>query len=164
VLVSRASNEAYRAHVANILLINGPNLNLLGSREPDVYGRDTLADVEQRARALAQGLGHNLTSFQHNSEGALLERVHAAAGEHTDFIVINPGAYTHTSVALRDALTGIAVPFIEVHISNVHARETFRAHSYLADIALGVITGFGVKGYELALLAADDYLRRRVSK
>jgi 3-dehydroquinate dehydratase-2 len=163
-LGSRASNEADQAHVANILLINGPNLNLLGSREPDIYGGDTLADVEQRTRAVAEGLGHSLTSFQHNSEGALLERVHAAVAEHTDFIVINPGAYTHTSIALRDALAGIAVPFIEVHISNVHARETFRAHSYLSDIAHGVISGLGVKGYELALLAADDYLRRRVNK
>jgi len=146
--------------VSKLLVINGPNLNLLGLREPGVYGSTTLGDLERQCGELAGGLGHELATFQNNSEGALVDRIHAARGEEVAFIVINPGAYTHTSVALRDALLGVAIPFIEVHISNVHAREAFRQHSYLSDIAVGVITGLGIQGYELALRAADHYLAR----
>ena len=147
-----------RVGVSKLLLINGPNLNLLGLREPGVYGSATLADVERRCAALAASRGHELAAFQSNSEGALVDRIHAARDEGVAFILINPGAYTHTSVALRDALLGVAIPFIEVHISNVHAREPFRHHSYLSDVAVGVICGLGVQGYELALEAADRRL------
>ncbi len=146
--------------VSKLLVINGPNLNLLGTREPGVYGATTLPDLERQCGEAARALGHELATFQHNHEGALVDRIHAARGEGVGFIVINPGAYTHTSVALRDALLGVAIPFIEVHISNVHAREAFRQHSYLSDIAVGVITGLGIQGYELALRAADHYLAR----
>ena len=146
--------------VSKLLVINGPNLNLLGLREPAVYGSTTLASLERQCGEAAGGLGHELATFQNNSEGALVDRIHAARGEGVAFIVINPGAFTHTSVALRDALLGVAIPFIEVHISNVHAREAFRQHSYLSDIAVGVITGLGIQGYELALRAADHYLAR----
>ena len=146
--------------VSKLLVINGPNLNLLGLREPGVYGATTLQDLERQCGDAAGRLGHELATFQHNHEGALVDRIHAARGEGVAFIVINPGAYTHTSVALRDALLGVAIPFIEVHISNVHAREAFRQHSYLSDIAVGVITGLGIQGYELALHAADHYLAR----
>jgi 3-dehydroquinate dehydratase-2 len=141
------------------LLLNGPNLNLLGTREPSVYGATTLADVEAQCRATAQRLGFGLESFQSNHEGALIDRVHASRTDGTRFIVINPGAFTHTSVALRDALAGVAIPFIEVHISNVHKREAFRHHSYLSDIADGVIVGLGVEGYRLALTAAAGKLK-----
>ncbi len=140
--------------MASILLLNGPNLNLLGQREPDQYGRLTLADIETRATAQAQTLGHRLVCFQSNAEHALIDRIHAAKNDDVAFIVINPGAYTHTSIALRDALLGVALPFIEVHLSNVHAREPFRQHSYLSDIARGVITGLGAQGYEFAIRAA----------
>ncbi|WP_280151234.1 type II 3-dehydroquinate dehydratase [Piscinibacter sp. XHJ-5] len=141
-----------------LLLINGPNLNLLGTREPAVYGSTTLADVEAMARNEAATLGAELLTFQSNHEGALVDRVHAARAEQVDFIVINPGAYTHTSVALRDALAGVAIPFFELHISNVHRREPFRHHSYLSDIAEGVIVGLGVMGYRLAVRAAVEKL------
>jgi len=134
-----------------ILLVNGPNLNLLGTREPAVYGAATLADVEASCRAEAAALGHELLAFQSNHEGQLIDRIHAARGEGVAFVVINPGAFTHTSVALRDALAGVAIPFIEVHISNVHRREPFRHHSYLSDIADGVIVGLGTQGYALAI-------------
>lgn len=144
--------------MSKLLVINGPNLNLLGLREPGVYGPATLADLEHQCGEAARNLGHELATFQNNSEGALVDRIHAARGERVAFIVINPGAYTHTSVALRDALLGVAIPFIEVHISNVHAREAFRQHSYLSDIAVGVISGLGIQGYELALRAAHHYL------
>jgi 3-dehydroquinate dehydratase-2 len=140
--------------MAALLLLNGPNLNLLGSREPERYGRLTLADIEARACTHAAALGHRLECYQTNAEHLLLERIHAAKAEGIAFIVINPGAFTHTSVALRDALLGVAIPFIEVHISNVHAREAFRQHSYLSDIARGVITGLGAQGYEFAISAA----------
>jgi 3-dehydroquinate dehydratase-2 len=145
--------------MARILLLNGPNLNLLGTREPAVYGHTTLADIERANRALAQSLGHELDAFQSNAEADLVNRVQAAAGQ-ADFILINPGALTHTSVALRDALLAVGIPFIEIHISNVHAREDFRRHSYLADIAVGTITGLGTLGYELALRAAAERLAR----
>jgi 3-dehydroquinate dehydratase II len=140
--------------MARILLLNGPNLNLLGSREPDVYGRTTLSEIEQGLHAQAQAAGHELQCLQSNAEHLLIDRIHAARDDGTRFIVINPGAFTHTSIALRDALAGVAIPFIEVHLSNVHAREAFRQHSYLSDIAVGVITGLGIDSYRLGLDAA----------
>lgn len=135
----------------NILLLNGPNLNLLGTREPEVYGSSTLADIEQAAAAQAAAAGAALASFQSNHEGALIDRIQAARTEGVDAIVINPGGFTHTSVALRDALAAVAIPFIEVHISNIHQREAFRHHSYLSGIATGIICGLGVEGYRAAL-------------
>lgn len=144
--------------MASILLLNGPNLNLLGSREPAVYGSDTLADVEARAAAQCAARGVALACFQSNHEGALIDRIHAARSDGTTAIVINAGGLTHTSVALRDALVGVAIPFVEVHVSNVHAREEFRHHSHLSAIASGVIVGFGVAGYTMALDAAIDRL------
>ena len=137
-----------------LLVVHGPNLNLLGTREPEVYGRDTLADIDARLLAQARAAGVELASFQSNHEGALIDRIHEARLDGTRFILINPGAYTHTSIALRDALAGVALPFIEVHLSNVHRREAFRQHSYLSDLAVGVICGLGAQGYELALQAA----------
>ncbi|RJG05101.1 type II 3-dehydroquinate dehydratase [Noviherbaspirillum cavernae] len=135
----------------NLLLLNGPNLNLLGTREPEVYGSTTLADIEQAAAAQVHAAGAQFTSFQSNHEGALIDRIHAARIEGVDAIVINPAGFTHTSVALRDALAGVAIPFIEVHISNIHRREAFRHHSFLSDIAVGVICGLGTEGYRLAI-------------
>lgn len=146
--------------MAKVLVLHGPNLNLLGTREPAVYGKDTLADIDFRLKMRAGEADVGLSSFQSNSEAALIDRVHEARSDGTDFILINPGAFTHTSVALRDALTGVAIPFIEVHISNVHAREPFRRHSYLSDVAVGVICGLGAHGYELALEAALARLRK----
>jgi len=140
--------------MAKLLVLHGPNLNLLGTREPEVYGKDTLADIDFRLKMRAGEAGVGLASFQSHSEAALIDRIHEAGSDGTDFILINPAAFTHTSVALRDALTGVAIPFIEVHISNVHARESFRRHSYFSDVAVGVICGLGAKGYELALEAA----------
>jgi 3-dehydroquinate dehydratase-2 len=134
-----------------LLLLNGPNLNLLGTREPEVYGSTTLAQIEQAASEQAKAAGATLASFQSNHEGALIDRIHAARDEGVDAIVINPAGLTHTSVALRDALAGVAIPFIEVHISNIHAREAFRHHSYLSAIAQGVICGLGVDGYRAAI-------------
>ena len=142
----------------HILLLHGPNLNLLGTREPSHYGQQTLADINDQAYQTVAGKGIKLTILQSNAEHDLIERVHAAATDGTEFIVINPAGFTHTSVALRDALAGVAIPFIEVHLSNVHAREGFRRHSYFSDIALGVIAGFGAKSYELALEAAIAHL------
>lgn len=139
--------------MANILVLNGPNLNLLGTREPEHYGADTLADIEDRLQAIATDAGLELNFFQSNAEHALIDKLHESRAK-VDFIIINPAAFTHTSIALRDALAAIAVPFIEVHLSNVHAREAFRQHSYLSDIAKGVICGLGAQGYELALQAA----------
>lgn len=140
--------------MATILVLHGPNLNLLGTREPDVYGATTLEEVNLTLQQMCVDHQHHFQVLQSNAEYELIERIHDAAKEGVDFIVINPAAFTHTSVALRDALAGVAIPFIEVHISNVHAREPFRRHSYLADIACGVICGLGVQGYELALSAA----------
>ncbi|GAB3627211.1 3-dehydroquinate dehydratase [Pandoraea terrae] len=134
-----------------ILVLHGPNLNLLGTREPQVYGRTTLADIDQALHTQALAAGVELTCFQSNHEGALVDRIQAAAGEQTDFIVINPAAYTHTSVAIRDAIAGVGIPFIEVHLSNVHKREAFRHHSYFSDLAEGVICGLGWRGYTYAL-------------
>jgi 3-dehydroquinate dehydratase-2 len=143
--------------MANLLLLNGPNLGLLGTREPEIYGSTTLADIESLLTHLAGELGHKLEAFQSNAEHELLERVHAARGN-VDFILLNPAAFTHTSVALRDALLAVGIPFIELHLSNVAAREDFRQRSYFADIAAGTISGFGVASYELALLAANRLL------
>lgn len=135
----------------NLLLLNGPNLNLLGSREPEVYGTHTLADVERAAVAQALAAGAQLTCFQSNHEGQLIDRIHAARAEGVDAIVINPGGLTHTSVALRDALAGVGIAFIEVHISNIYQREGFRHHSFLSAIALGTICGLGIDGYRFAI-------------
>lgn len=142
----------------SVLVLHGPNLNLLGTREPEVYGRDTLADIDARLAALAEKSGVRLASFQSNAEGALIDRIHAAKQESVSFIVINPGALTHTSIALRDALLAVSIPFIEVHLSNVFAREPFRQHSYLSDKAVGVICGLGARGYEYALTTAVSRL------
>lgn len=146
--------------MAAILVLNGPNLNLLGRREPELYGSLTLDEINRTLETAAQTLGHDLCFLQTNAEHELVDRIHAAREDGTAFIIINPGAYTHTSVALRDALLGIAIPFIEVHLSNVFAREEFRRHSYLSDIAVGVISGLGPKGYSLALQAADEHLHK----
>jgi 3-dehydroquinate dehydratase-2 len=143
--------------MASLLLINVPNLNLLGTREPELYGATTLKDIETRLQAEAEALGHSFAALQSNAEAELVDRVQAAAGN-TDFILINPGAFTHTSVALRDALLGVAIPFIEIHISNIHAREEFRRQSYFSDVAAGIIAGLGPQGYSLALLAAHNLL------
>ena len=144
-----------------ILVLHGPNLNLLGTREPDVYGRDTLASIDQRLADRGRQAGVEVVSFQSNAEAPLIDRVHAAKGDETAFILINPAAFTHTSVALRDALAAVAIPFIEIHLSNVHAREPFRKHSYFSDLALGVVAGFGAQSYELALEAALSRLSGR---
>lgn len=140
--------------MATILVLHGPNLNLLGSREPDKYGNDTLAAINERLTAYARQAGHHLLTLQSNAEYELVERVHEARREGVEFIIINPAAFTHTSVALRDALLAVQIPFIEVHLSNVHAREPFRQHSYFSDVARGVISGLGSQGYDLALEAA----------
>lgn len=135
----------------HILVLHGPNLNLLGTREPEVYGATTLAQIDADLAEIAAKAGSTLVSFQSNHEGALIDRVHAARLDGTQFVIINPGAFTHTSVALRDALAGVAIPFIEVHLSNVHRREAFRHHSYFSDLADGVIVGLGADGYACAL-------------
>jgi len=144
--------------MTRILLLNGPNLNLLGTREPQVYGDETLADVEAMATRIGAARGAAIDCYQSNHEGALIDRIHAARLDGTGWIVINPGGLTHTSIALRDALAGVAIPFTEVHVSNVHHREAFRHHSFLSAIATGVIVGFGVAGYAMALNAAIDRL------
>lgn len=142
-----------------LLVLHGPNLNLLGSREPGIYGAATLETINQSLQARAQAAGLPLDCFQSNHEGALVDRIQAARNDGTRFILINPGAFTHTSVALRDALLAVAIPFVEVHLSNVHAREAFRRHSYFSDVAVGVICGLGAQGYELAL----DFAIRRLA-
>jgi 3-dehydroquinate dehydratase-2 len=149
--------------MADILVLNGPNLNLLGTREPEIYGNDTLDDINQRLQRQAKTAGLSLDSFQSNDESALLDQIHAAPANKTRFILINAAALTHTSVALRDALCGVNIPFIEVHISNVFTREEFRHHSFLSDVAVGVITGMGVQGYELALDVAIRKLTEKKS-
>lgn len=151
-----------KAKTATILVLHGPNLNLLGTREPDVYGRDTLQDIDRALKTAGTHFGVRVSSFQSNHEGALIDRIHQARDEGVAAIVINPGAFTHTSVALRDALLAIAVPFYEVHLSNVHAREPFRQHSYLSDKAVGVICGLGARGYVFALEAAVARLRAAI--
>lgn len=144
--------------MAHLLLLNGPNLNLLGTREPGVYGAITLDQIAARLAQLASEAGHHLSAFQSNSEAELINQIHEAPGTHVAFIIFNPAALTHTSVALRDALLAVKIPFIEVHMSNVYAREAFRHHSYFSDIAVGTITGLGAVGYELALRAAAHHL------
>ena len=141
----------------NILLLNGPNLNMLGKREPEIYGSQTLNDLVSDLTEKANALGVHLLHMQSNAEHQLIDRIHDALGK-IDFIIINPGAFTHTSVAIRDALLSVSIPFIEVHLSNVHAREPFRQHSYLSDVAKGVICGLGAQGYEFALQAAVKHL------
>ena len=142
----------------SVLLVNGPNLNLLGQREPEVYGTTTLPQIEDAVRALAAAAGVGVDCFQSNHEGAIIDRLHAARTDGTRFVIINPGAFTHTSIAIRDAFQAAAVPFVEVHISNVHAWEPFRHHSYLSDIAVGVIAGLGTRGYPLAMEFVLDRL------
>ena len=144
--------------MSTILLLNGPNLNLLGTREPDVYGADTLDDIIDRARAVASELGHELEACQSNAEHELIDRVQTAASDGTAFIIVNPGAFTHTSVALRDAFLAVSLPFIELHLSNTFAREDFRHKSYFSDIATACLFGFGAYGYELAVQAAAHHL------
>lgn len=144
--------------MTHILVIHGPNLNLLGTREPDHYGSTTLEDINLRLAKLAGDNGHQISTFQSNAEHELVTRIQEAQQERVDFIIINPAAYTHTSVAIRDALAAVAIPFIEIHLSNVHAREDFRQHSYFSDLAVGVISGLGAQGYELALQAALQQL------
>jgi 3-dehydroquinate dehydratase-2 len=145
---------------ASILVIQGPNLNLLGTREPDVYGKTTLEDIHKRLGELAKAFSVDLDTYQSNHEGELIDRIQKAKLDGVDFIIINPGAFTHTSVALRDVLAGVAIPFTEVHLSNIHQREEFRKHSYLSDIATGVICGLGAIGYELALQAVIARLQK----
>ncbi|MEE9356790.1 type II 3-dehydroquinate dehydratase [Candidatus Vondammii sp. HM_W22] len=140
--------------MATILVLNGPNLNLLGTREPEVYGHGTLESISTRLTMLCRSAGHELVFTQSNAEHELIEQIHQATNQKVAFIIFNPAAFTHTSVALRDALLGVGIPFIEVHLSNIHAREAFRKHSYFSDIAEGVISGLGVQSYELALSAA----------
>ena len=137
----------------NILVLNGPNLNLLGSREPEVYGTDTLKDIEENLKSISKNHNVNIRFYQSNSENELINELHAAKQENVDAIIINPGAFTHTSIALRDAFLGVEIPFIEVHISNIYRREEFRKKSFLSDISEGLITGLGVSGYEFALLS-----------
>ena len=144
--------------MASLLLINGPNLNLLGSREPGVYGETNLSDVESHLTSLAQEQGHELQCFQSNAEHEIVDRIQQAAGDKADFILLNPGAFTHTSIAIRDALLAVSIPFIEIHLSNVFAREKFRHNSYFSDIAAGCLFGLGAYGYELALNAATRQL------
>jgi 3-dehydroquinate dehydratase II len=143
----------------DILVINGPNLNLLGSREPEHYGSDTLDSISSKLSTIAADNDLTLESVQSNAEVELIEHIHDAVKQNVQFIIINPAAFTHTSVALRDALSGVDIPFIEIHLSNVHAREAFREHSYFSDIAVGVISGLGAQGYELALQAAISQLK-----
>ena len=140
-----------------LLVLHGPNLNLLGQREPEVYGTATLADIDRDLQALVAARGATLTTFQSNHEGALIDRVQAARTDGTEFIVINPAAYTHTSVALRDALAGVGLPFVEVHLSNVHRREPFRHRSFFSDLAVGVVCGLGIDGYRAAVAYALDH-------
>ncbi len=144
--------------MAHLLLLNGPNLNLLGTREPGVYGAVTLEQIVARSSALAAEFGHHLSAFQSNFEGELVSRIQEAPATHVALIIFNPAAFTHTSVALRDALLAVKIPFIEVHLSNVYSRESFRHHSYFSDVAIGTITGFGATGYELAIRAAAQHL------
>ena len=150
--------------MSQLALINGPNLNLLGTREPEVYGTTTLAEIESRLEALAMSAGHMLSSFQSNAEHELVERIHRARSENVAFIIINPGAFTHTSIALRDAFVAVKIPFIEVHLSNIFAREAFRHSSYLSGVAVGIVSGLGPQGYELALQAAIARLRDHATR
>ncbi|MDA8254848.1 MAG: type II 3-dehydroquinate dehydratase [Betaproteobacteria bacterium] len=158
---SRTAAKSVPSLHPHVLVVHGPNLNLLGSREPKHYGLATLDDINRALVSRGEAAGAEVETFQHNHEGALIDRIHQAARDHVDFIVINPAGYTHTSVALRDALAGTAIPFVEVHLSNIYARETFRHHSYFSDLAVGVISGLGAQGYELALEYALRHLQNR---
>jgi 3-dehydroquinate dehydratase-2 len=144
--------------MSRLLLINGPNLGLLGQRQPDIYGRTTLGEIETRLTALAEERGHELHCYQNDAEHELLRQIHAAREREIDLILMNPAAFTHTSIVLRDALLAVGVPFIEIHLSNVAAREDFRQQSFFSDIAIGTVAGFGITSYELALIAAERYL------
>jgi 3-dehydroquinate dehydratase II len=146
--------------MARVLLLNGPNLNLLGTREPDLYGAETLESIEQRIKAVGRELGHAVLTFQSNAEHELIARIQTARSEGVAFLIANPGAFTHTSIALRDAILATAVPFIEVHLTNTQAREAFRRHSFFSDIAVGLISGLGAYGYEAAMHAAALHLAR----
>jgi 3-dehydroquinate dehydratase-2 len=158
---SRAAAKSVPSLHPYVLVLHGPNLNLLGSREPAHYGLATLDDINRALVSRGETAGAQVETFQHNHEGALIDRVHQAALDHVDFIVINPAGYTHTSVALRDALAATAIPFIEIHLSNIYAREAFRHHSYFSDLAVGVVSGLGAHGYELALEYALRHLQNR---
>lgn len=147
--------------MAKVLVLHGPNLNLLGTREPEVYGYDTLDDINGRLSAQAQAAGHTLECVQSNAEHEIVDTIHRAREDQVGFILINPGAFGHTSIAVRDALLGVAIPFIEVHLSNVFRREPFRHHSYLSDVAVGLITGLGARGYEYALAAAIERIEEK---
>jgi 3-dehydroquinate dehydratase-2 len=147
--------------MTSILVLNGPNLNLLGSREPEFYGGESLDDINKRLKSRAKSAGYALNTFQSNAENELIDRLHAAAKEDVGYILFNPAAFTHTSVALRDAILAVAIPFIEIHLSNIFARESFRAHSHFSDIAIGVITGLGSQSYELALEAAIARMKQK---
>jgi 3-dehydroquinate dehydratase-2 len=147
----------------HVLVVHGPNLNLLGSREPKHYGLATLDDIDRALVSRGEAAGAQVETFQSNHEGALIDRIHQAARDQVEFILINPGGYTHSSVALRDALAAVAIPFVEVHLSNIHARESFRHHSYFSDLAVGVVSGLGAHGYELALEFALRHLQNRTS-
>lgn len=147
-------------NMPDLLVIHGPNLNLLGTREPQHYGHDTLESINQRLQQQATAAGASLETVQSNAEAELIEQIHQAAGKGVKFIIINPAAFTHTSVALRDAISGVGIPFIEIHLSNVHARESFRGHSYFSDVAVGVISGLGALGYELALQSALKHIQQ----
>ncbi len=146
--------------MAKILVLHGPNLNMLGIREPEVYGTTTLKEIDEQIKLFADSAGHNLASFQSNAEHELIDRIHLAKAKNIDFIIINPGAFTHTSIAIRDAFLSVSIPFIEVHLSNVFAREEFRKQSYLSDIAIAVVSGMGAFGYEVALQAAEQFLEK----
>ncbi len=160
---SRAAAKSVPSLRPHVLVLHGPNLNLLGSREPKHYGLATLDDINRALVSRGEAAGAHVETFQHNHEGALIDRLHEAARDQVDFIVINPAAYTHTSVALRDALAATAIPFVEVHLSNIYAREAFRHHSYFSDLAVGVVSGLGAHGYELALEFALRHLQNRTS-
>jgi 3-dehydroquinate dehydratase-2 len=160
---SRAAAKSVPSLHPNVLVLHGPNLNLLGSREPKHYGLATLDDINRVLANRGETAGAQVETFQSNHEGALIDRIHQAARDHVDFIVINPAGYTHSSVALRDALAGTAIPFVEVHLSNIYAREAFRHHSYFSDLAVGVVSGLGAHGYELALEFALRHLQNRTS-
>ena len=158
---SRTAGKLASSLRPNVLVLHGPNLNLLGTREPTYYGCATLDDINRDLISRGKSAGVDVESFQHNHEGALVDRVHQAARDRVDFIVINPAAYTHTSVALRDALAATAIPFVEVHLSNIYTREPFRHHSYFSDLAVGVVCGLGAHGYELALEYALRHIQNR---
>lgn len=157
----RAAAKSVPSLQPHILVLHGPNLNLLGSREPQHYGHATLDDINRTLVDHGEAAGALVETFQHNHEGALIDRVHQAASDHVDFIIVNPAGYTHTSIALRDALAATAIPFVEIHLSNIYAREPFRHHSYFSDLAVGVVSGLGAHGYELALEYALRHLQNR---